>query len=198
MNSFLPPEQYGQLHDDVSKIVYTADEIATRIAAMGAAISADYAGKNPLLVGLLKGGVLFTADLLRQITVPVEVDFVSVSSYSQESRDRGVVRLIKDLDEPINGRHVLFIEHIIDTGLTLNYLLRSLRSRHPASLNVCVLFDKSRRRLIDVPIAYKGFDLPDRYYVGYGLDFRERYRNLPFVGMLKADVLHALNGNGSG
>jgi hypoxanthine phosphoribosyltransferase len=133
------------------------------------------------------------ADLLRMITIPIEIDFMAVSSYSKETRDRGLVRLQKDLDVAINGRHVLFVEHIIDTGLTINYLLRNLKARNPASLKVCALFDKSRRRLIDVPIAYKGFDLPDRFVVGYGLDFRERYRNLPFVGILKSEVLHAKN-----
>ena len=193
MNGFHPPEEYGQLNDDVSKIVYSAADIEQRVREIGAAISADYAEQNPLLVGVLKGGVTFMADLLRQITIPVEVDFMAVSSYSKESRNRGVVRLVKDLDAAIDGRHVLFIEHIIDTGLTLNYLLRSLSARNPASLKVCVLFDKSRRRLIEVPIAYTGFELPDRYFVGYGLDFRERYRNLPYVGTLKPDVLHTTN-----
>jgi hypoxanthine phosphoribosyltransferase len=193
MSRFHTPEAYGELNEAISRIVLTEAEITARIREMAAQISADYAGKNPLLVGLLKGGVPFMADLLRLLTIPVEIDFVAVSSYSSAARDRGVVRLMKDLEEPINGRHVLFIEHIIDTGLTLNYLLRSLGARSPADLNVCVLFDKSRRRLIDVPIAYKGFELPDRYYVGYGLDFREQYRNLPFVGVLKAEVLHNIN-----
>jgi hypoxanthine phosphoribosyltransferase len=194
MSGFHPPEAYGELNGAISKIIYSEADIDARIRELAAAIAADYAGKNPLLVGVLKGGVPFMADLLRMLTIHVEIDFVAVSSYSRAARDRGVVRLMKDLEEPINGRHVLFIEHIIDTGLTLNYLLRSLGARNPASLNVCVLFDKSRRRLVDVPIAYKGFDLPDRYYVGYGLDFREQYRNLPFVGTLKAEVLHDFNG----
>ena len=192
MSVYYPPEAYGRLHEDVSRIVYSAVDIADRVRELGVEISTAYADRNPLLVGVLKGGAPFMADLLRMITIPMEIDFIAVSSYSKASRDRGLVRLVKDLEEPINGRHVLFVEHIIDTGLTLNYLLRSLRVRNPASLNVCVLFDKSRRRLIDVPVKYKGFDVPDRYYVGYGLDFRERYRNLPYVGTLKAEVLHAL------
>jgi hypoxanthine phosphoribosyltransferase len=130
------------------------------------------------------------ADLLRVITIPIEMDFMAISSYSAESRDRGYVRIQKDLEEPLAGRHVLFVEHVIDTGLTLNYLLRNLKARNPASLKVCVLFDKSRRRLINLPLDYKGFDLPDLFAVGYGLDYRERYRNLPFVGALKPGVFH--------
>lgn len=189
--SYHPPEKYGSLNDDVSRILLSTAEIEQRVRALGEQISQDYADLNPLFVGVLKGGVPFMADLLRMITIPVEIDFMAVSSYSKETRDRGLVRLQKDLDEPINGRHVLFIEHIIDTGLTINYLLRNLKARNPASLKVCALFDKSRRRLIDLPLTYKGFDLPDRFVVGYGLDFRERYRNLPYVGILKSDVLHA-------
>lgn len=196
MTSFLPPEAYGELSDDISTILYTETEIQERIRDLGRTISKDYAGLNPMLVGVLKGGVTFMADLMRMITIPIEVDYMAVSSYSAESRDQGLVRLEKDLVEPINGRHVLFVEHVIDTGLTLNYLLRNLEARNPATLKVCVLFDKSRRRLIDMPLAYKGFDLPDRFVVGYGLDHREKYRNLPFVGSLKAEVLNP-NNNGS-
>jgi hypoxanthine phosphoribosyltransferase len=155
---------------------------------MAEEVSPDYAGRTPLLVGVLKGVVPFMADLLRAITIPVEVDFMAVSSYSPEAREGGVVRLIKDLEVPITGRHVLFVEDVVDTGLTLSYLLRSLRARQPASLEVCVLFNKPKRRLIDMPLRYKGFDLPDRLVVGWGLDYRELYRNLPFVGLLKAEV----------
>ena len=196
MNYYHPPEKYGQLHEDVSRILLSTETIEQRVRELGEEISQDYADKNPLLVGVLKGGVPFMADLLRMIMIPVEIDFMAVSSYSKATRDQGLVRLKKDLDQPINGRHVIFVEHVIDTGLTLNYLLQNLKARNPASLKVCVLFDKSRRRLIDVPLAYKGFDLPDRFFVGYGLDFRERYRNLPYVGVLKSEVLHRQN-NGS-
>ncbi|MCP5100015.1 MAG: hypoxanthine phosphoribosyltransferase [Chloroflexi bacterium] len=188
-NQFLSPDAYHQ-SDDVSKIQFTAEDIKNRVQELGAAISKDYAGLNPLLIGVLKGGFPFMADIVRMITVPVEVDFISVSSYSAETRDQGLVRIQKDLEEPIAGRHVIFIEHVIDTGLTLSYLLRNLEARSPASIKVCVLFDKSRRRLINIPLAYKGFDLPDRFYVGYGLDYREQYRNLPFVGSLKPEILH--------
>jgi hypoxanthine phosphoribosyltransferase len=176
------------LRADIQEILFSQAQIQERIAAIGAAISADYGGRNPLLVGVLKGVVFFMADLLRAITIPVEVDFMAVSSYSAEARDQGVVRLVKDLEIPITGRHVIFVEDVIDTGLTLNYLLRSLRAQQPASLEVCVLFDKPTRRLVEIPVRYKGFDLPDRFVVGYGLDYRERYRNLPFVGLLKAQV----------
>ena len=195
MNRFYPPETYGELSDDVSRILFSAEAIEARVQELGQAISLDYAELNPLLIGVLKGVLPFMADLLRMITIPIEVDFMAVSSYSTESRDRGFVRLQKDLEEPLAGRHVLFVEHVIDTGLTLNYLLRNLKARNPASLKVCVLFDKSRRRLIDLPLDYKGFDLPDLFAVGYGLDFQERYRNLPFVGALKAEVFHSNGGN---
>jgi hypoxanthine phosphoribosyltransferase len=129
------------------------------------------------------------ADLLRAITIPIEVDFMAVSNYSAEARDKGLVRVIKDLEIPIVGRNIIFIEDVIDTGLTLNYLLNNLRMREPASLEVCTLFDKQQKRLIDIPLRYKGFDLPDRFVVGYGLDFHEKYRNLPFVGLLKPEII---------
>ena len=193
MRRYYPPESYGELNDDVSRILFSAEVIEQRVRELGQAISRDYAGLNPLLIGVLKGILPFMADLLRVITIPIEVDFMAISSYSTESRDRGFVRLQKDLEEPLAGRHVLFVEHVIDTGLTLNYLLRNLKARNPASLKVCVLFDKSRRRLIDLPLDYKGFDLPDLFAVGYGLDYQERYRNLPFVGALKAEVFHSRN-----
>ncbi|MEA3377591.1 MAG: hypoxanthine phosphoribosyltransferase [Chloroflexota bacterium] len=173
---------------DIDTILLTAEEIDQRVREMAREISYDYAGRTPLLIGVLKGVVLFMADLLRAITIPVEVDFMAVSSYTPEAREEGVVRLVKDLEVPITGRHVLFVEDVVDTGLTLNYLLRSLRARQPASLEVCVLFNKPKRRLIDIPLRYTGFDLPDRLVVGWGLDYRELYRNLPFVGLLKAEV----------
>jgi hypoxanthine phosphoribosyltransferase len=183
-----PPEAYGELTADVREILLSGEEIERRVAEIGTRVSEDYAGRNPLLIGVLKGVVPFIADLLRVMTIPAEVDFMAVASYSPEARDRGLVRLTKDLEVPIAGRHVLFVEDVIDTGLTLSYLLRTLRARQPASLEVCVLFNKPKRRLIDVPLKYKGFDLPDRLVVGWGLDYRERYRNLPFVGLLKPEV----------
>lgn len=181
-------EKYSLLSEDISQILLSQDDIQTRISEMGAQLSLEYAGKVPLLVGVLKGVLLFMADLLRAITIPVEVDFMAISSYSPEARDQGLVRLVKDLETPITDRHVLFVEDVVDTGLTLNYLLHTLRMRQPESLRVCTLFNKSKLRLIDVPIDYVGFDLPDRFVVGYGLDYQERYRNLPFVGLLKPHI----------
>lgn len=188
MNHFFPPEQYGALHDGISEILYSAEEIQQRVMAMGQMIARDYEGCHPLLVGVLKGVFPFMSDLLRTITIPVEVDFIAIASYSAETRHQGVVRLQKDLDRPIKGRHVLFVEDVVDTGLTLNYLLKNLRAREPASLKVCTLFNKQRRRLISIPVQYQGFELPDKFVVGYGLDYRELYRNLPFVGLLKPAV----------
>lgn len=183
-----PLEKYKTLSQDISQILFSEDDIQSCITEMGVKISKEYYGRNLLLVGVLKGVLFFMADLLRAITIPVEVDFMAVSSYSPEARDRGFVRLVKDLETPISGRHVLFVEDVIDTGLTLNYLLRTLQMRQPASLNVCALFNKKKLRLVDVPIKYSGFDLPDRFVVGYGLDFNEQYRNLPFVGLLKPQI----------
>ena len=183
-----PPEAYGELNDGIREVLISADQIHQRTLEIGQAISRDYAGLNPLLVGVLKGVVPFMADLLRSITIPVEADFLAVASYTAEARQHGMVRLEKDLNLPIAGRHVLFVEDVIDTGLTLNYLLRSLRAREPASLEVCVLLNKPGRRLIEIPVKYTGFDIPDRLVVGCGLDFRERYRNLPFVGLLKPEI----------
>ncbi len=177
-----------EVHPDIAQVLYSEDEIQQRVAGIGAAISRDYAGRTPVLVGTLKGVVYFMADLVRAITVPVRVDFISVSSYSADSRDRGLVRLVKDMDLPITGRDVLFVEDVIDTGLTLNYILRNLRLRQPASLEVCTMFNKPQHRLIDPRIKYKGFDLPDRLVVGYGLDYREKYRHLRYVGILKPHV----------
>lgn len=188
MSKYYPPEAYGELAAGIREILYTEAQIEQRVRELGQAISKDYAGKNPLLIGVLKGVMPFMADLLRMITIPVEVDYMAVSSYSAESRQRGVVRLEKDVEIPIEGRHLIFVEDVVDTGLTLNYLLRSLRTHEPASLEVCALFDKPKRRLISIPLKYKGFDLPDRFVVGYGLDCREKFRNLPFVGLLKPEV----------
>jgi hypoxanthine phosphoribosyltransferase len=181
---------YGELAADIREILISEEQIQMRVKELSAQISTDYAGKNPILIGVLKGVLFFMADLLRDVTLSAEVDFLAVSSYSAEARNKGVVRLIKDLEIPIYGRHVLFVEDVIDTGLTLNYLLRNLRERQPASLEVCVLFNKPAHRFISIPLKYKGFDLPDRFVVGYGLDHQERYRNLPFIGLLKAEAIN--------
>ena len=182
------PGDHPELTAGIRQVLYTQEQIQARITELGQAISKDYAGRNPLMIGVLKGVLFFMADLLREVTVPAEVDFIAISSYSKEAREQGMVRLMKDLDASISGRDVLFIEDVIDTGLTLNYLLQNLRARQPASLEVCVLFNKSSNRLLNIPIKYQGFDLPPLFVVGYGLDFREKYRNLPFVGLLSPDV----------
>ncbi len=196
--TFPTPVSYHELMGGISEILFTAEQIQTRVLELGAAISRDYVGCRPLLVGVLKGVFPFIADLARAITIPIEVDFMAIASYSAESRRNGVVRIQKDLDMAIEGRHVLFVEDVVDTGLTLNYVLRNLRSREPATLQVCTMFDKGTRRLVRIPIHYKGFDLPDRFVVGYGLDYRELYRNLPFVGLLRADVFSPEEGTKKG
>ena len=169
--------------DDV-QVLLSSDVLQKRVAELGAQISVDYAGKDPVLVGVLSGVVVFMADLLRYITIPMTVDFMAISQY-QSGGHSGSVRITKDLDHSITDKHVLFVEDIIDTGLSLHYLLRTLQTRQPASIKVCVLFDRPYRRLINIPLAYQGFVLPDIYVVGYGLDSKGYYRNLPFVGTLK-------------
>lgn len=173
---------------DIAQIVIPPEAIRSAVSEMGADISRDYVGRRPLLVGVLKGVLYFISDLLRATTIPVEVDFIAISSYSPESRKKGLVRFLKDLDLSVTDRDVLFVEDVVDTGLTMSYILRNLKLRHPASLEVCVLFDRPNHRLVNIPLKYKGFDLPDRLVVGYGLDYRERYRNLPFVGLLKPSI----------
>ena len=189
MNKAIPattPEPYAR---DIARVLIEQEALQTRIAEMGAAITADYQDKRPLFIGVLKGVLFFMADLLRAVHIPLEVDFMSISSYSPETREHGVVRITKDLDTSMEGRHVIFVEDMIDTGLTLSYLLRLLQARNPASLHIAVLFDKPSRRIVDVKPRYLGFRLPDLFVVGYGLDHREQYRNLPFVGVLSPEAL---------
>ena len=177
------------LPDPIGQIFLSEGTIRRRVVELGEAISRDYAGKKPHLIGVLKSVIVFMADLMRAITIPVTVDFIAISSYGPAARAQGAVRLTKDLDQPIAGRHVIFVEDVIDTGLTLSYLLHNLRARQPASLQVCVLFNRPQRRLIEIPLAYVGFDIPDQYLVGYGLDYQQRYRHLPYVGVLKEERL---------
>jgi hypoxanthine phosphoribosyltransferase len=177
-----------ELERDVAEILVDEESLRARVAELGEEISTDYAGRDPLLVGVLKGAVFFMADLMRQLTVPCEVDFMAISSYGAASDSSGVVRILKDLDTPIENRHVLVVEDIIDSGLTLSYLMRNLKARRPATLEVCALLTKPERREIDVPVRYVGFEIPNRFVVGYGLDFAERYRNLPYVGVLQEDL----------
>lgn len=162
-------------------VMVSADAIEERVRQLGERISRDYRGQELLLVAVLKGAFMFLADLARQITVPVSFDFMAVSSYGKSTLSSGVVRILKDLEESIEGRHVVLVEDIVDTGLTLSYLYRLLDERRPATLRVCVLLDKPDRRKVDVPIHYRGFEIPDVYVVGYGLDMDGRYRNLPYV-----------------
>jgi hypoxanthine phosphoribosyltransferase len=184
---------YGELAEGVGEVLISEETLRERVAEIARQISCDYAGKNPMLVGVLKGVLFFMSDLLQALTIHAEIDFIAVSNYSPETRQRGMVRFVKDLEIPIEDRHILFVEDVIDTGLTLNYILKNLRSRHPASLEVCVLFNKPNHRLMEIPIRYKGFDLPDRFVVGYGLDYREKYRNLPFVALLKPEIFQGDN-----
>ena len=162
-----------------------AEAIQARIKELGAEIARDYAGRNPLLVGVLKGACLFMSDLVRAIDIPLSVEFMAISSYGGEMRTSGEVRILKDLDVPIEGRHILVVEDIVDTGLTLSYLLANLKSRGAATVKLAALLDKYERREKEVPIDYLGFKIPDKFVVGYGLDFAERYRNLPFIAVVK-------------
>ncbi len=179
----------NELSRGLGRVVFTEEEISRRVGELGSQISRDYAGINPLVVGVLKGVVFFMSDLLRTITAPVRVDFMAITRYAPQATARGGVRLVKDLEETVEGQHLLFIEDVIDTGLTLSYLLRVLRARGPASLHVCTLFDKPQHRIAEIPLRYVGFPLPDRFVVGYGLDYKEAYRHLPYVAELKAEVL---------
>ena len=166
------------------------EQLQTRIRELGAEISRDYDNQDLLLLCILKGGVLFLTDLMREITVPHDIDFMAVSSYGKEIREStGVVRILKDLDEPIEGRNILIVEDIIDTGHTLNYITRNLETRQPASLKICTLLDKAERRQVDIHIDYTGFVIPDKFVFGYGLDLDEKFRNLPFIGVVKPGMV---------
>jgi hypoxanthine phosphoribosyltransferase len=178
-----------ELTRGVSKVLLEEEAVAARVAELGADVSTDYADKDLLLVGVLKGAVFFMADLMRRLTIPCEVDFMAISSYGASTDSSGVVRILKDLDINIEGRDVLVVEDIIDSGLTLSYLMRMLESRNPASLEVCALLTKPARREIDVRVRYTGFEIPNEFVIGYGLDFGERYRNLPYVAVLDPDAV---------
>jgi hypoxanthine phosphoribosyltransferase len=167
------------------EVLIPTQKIEARIRELGAEIARDYSGSNPLLIGVLKGACLFLSDLMRAIDIPLNVEFMAISSYGAEMRTSGEVRIMKDLDVAIEGRHILVVEDIVDTGLTLSYLLANLESRGAASVKLAALLDKYERREKEVPIDYLGFQIPDKFVVGYGLDFAERYRNLPFIAVLK-------------
>jgi hypoxanthine phosphoribosyltransferase len=171
----------------IQQVLISEAELHRRIQALGTAITADYQGKDLVFVAVLQGAIIFSADLARAVDLPLSVDCISLSSYGDSHVSSGQVRVLKDLSESIAGRHVLIIEDIIDTGLTLQYLWHHLRTRHPATLHVCTLLDKRARRQVDFPIRYTGFDIPDAFVVGYGLDYQQRYRNLPFIGILRPE-----------
>jgi hypoxanthine phosphoribosyltransferase len=175
--------------DAVGEILIEQEPLQQRIAELGAEISQEYEDRDLLLVGVLKGAVFFMADLMRELTVPCEIDFMAISSYGAATDSSGVVRILKDLDANIAGRDVLVVEDIIDSGLTLSYLMRSLKARKPASLEICALLTKPERREIEVPVKFVGFEIPNKFVIGYGLDFAERYRNLPYVAVLHPDLI---------
>jgi hypoxanthine phosphoribosyltransferase len=182
-------ERVADLHDDVAEILLDEATISAKVDELGKRISADYAGQRLTLVSVLKGSLPFMADLMRAIEIPVRIDLMEVSSYGGTATESsGLVRILKDLSASIADEHVLIVEDIIDTGLTLNYLIRYLRGKAPATLRICTLLDKPARRLVEIPVDYRGFTIPDQFVVGYGLDYGELYRNLRYVGVLKPEV----------
>src|SRR2546427_6866879 len=176
------------MHEDITEILITEEEILAKVVELGEQISRDYEGKNLLLLGTLKGAVPFIADLARAIALPLEIDYMAISSYGNTTQSSGVVRILKDVEGPIDQKHVLIVEDIVDSGLTLHYQMDVLRQRRPLSLRVCALLDKVRERIKAVELDYTGFHIPNRFVVGYGLDYAQRYRNLPYVGILKPSV----------
>lgn len=176
------------MKNDIEQVLISKEEIQEKLKEMGTQISKDYEGKDFLLIGVLKGAFIFLADLMRNIDIPVEVDFMAVSSYGSSTESSGVVRILKDLDSQIEGKDVLVVEDIIDTGLTLSYLINNLKSRGASSVSVCTLLDKPERRKAEVGLKYKGFDIPDKFIVGYGLDYAQKYRNLDQIYILKEEA----------
>lgn len=173
---------------DVERILITSEEIGARVRELGQQITNDYAGQDILMIGVLRGAVIFMSDLARAIKRPIDIDFMAISSYGLSTSSSGVVRILKDLDEVVEGRHILIVEDIIDSGLTLNYLVENIKSRKPASVRICTLLSKPDRRKVNVTVDYNGFIIPDHFVVGYGLDYAGKYRNLPFIGVLKPQV----------
>jgi hypoxanthine phosphoribosyltransferase len=181
----------SSIHDDVEEILISHEQIQARVGELGRQLSADYDGRVPVLVSVLKGSIVFLADLLRAMPVPLSIDLMELSSYGASTESSGQVRILKDLSAPIEGRDVIVVEDIIDTGLTLNYLLKYLHDRGPATVRICCLLDKPARRLAEIDIDYRGFTIADRFVIGYGLDYDERYRNLPYIGVLRPSVYGA-------
>ena len=176
------------MHEDIEEVLIPAADLSRRVAELGREVAADYRDKELVLVGILKGAVMFLVDLARELRLPLEIDFMAISSYGASTESSGIVRILKDLDESPADKHVLVVEDIVDTGLTLQYILRNLATRRPASVRVCGLLVKRKARPVEVPCDYVGFRIPDRFVVGYGLDYAERYRNLPYIGVLKRSV----------
>jgi hypoxanthine phosphoribosyltransferase len=182
------------IHNDIEEVLISEVVLQTRIAELGRVISQEYGGADLTLLGILRGAVMFMSDLARQLAMPLELDFMAISSYGNSTESTGVVRILKDLDEPIEGKHVLIVEDILDTGLTLGYLMENLKRRSPASLAICTLLDKQKARDRIVEPRYTGFHIPDRFVVGYGLDYAQKYRNLPYIGVLRPSVYNSLAG----
>ena len=180
----------AKFNDDIEKVIISEEDIQARVRELAAQISHDYAGKELMLIGILKGCFVFLADILRELSIPASLDFVAVSSYGADTKSSGVVRILKDLDESVESKHVLVVEDIVDTGLTLrlSYLLENLRSRRAASVKVCSLLDKPSRRRVTVPVDYRGFTVEDQFVVGYGMDYQGKYRGLPYIGLLKPEI----------
>jgi len=176
------------LFNDIQEVFYSEEQIQAKVQELGAQISKDFEGRNPLVICVLKGAFIFMADLVKQVTIPLELDFMAVSSYGQSTKSSGVVKIIKDLDVSVEGRHVLIVEDIIDSGLTLSYLIDVLERRNAQSVSVVTLFNKPARRSVDLQPDYAGFEIPDAFIVGYGLDYAEKYRNLPYIGVLKPEI----------
>lgn len=174
--------------NDVKEVLYSEEALASRVSELAKAIESDYQGKELLVIGVLKGANIFMGDLIRKINLPLQMDFIAASSYGSSTESSGVVKIVKDLDYSIEGKHVLIIEDIIDTGLTLRYLEENFRSRKPASLEICTLLDKPERRKAEIEVKYVGYQIPDEFIVGYGIDYAEKYRNLPYVATLKPEV----------
>ncbi|MDQ7822162.1 MAG: hypoxanthine phosphoribosyltransferase [Candidatus Eremiobacteraeota bacterium] len=176
------------MREEVAHILFSTEDIQKKIKELGARISSDYQGKNLILIGVLKGAMFFMADLMRQVSIPVIIDFIGISSYGESSKSSGAVRIIKDIEENIDNKPVLVVEDIVDTGLTMNYLLKTLRLRKPSSIKICVLIDKKGRRMQNIPLDYVGFEVENQHVVGFGLDYRDRYRHLPYLCTLKESL----------
>ncbi len=176
------------MREDIKEVLFSEEDLSKKVKELGAQISKDYKGKDLLVVGVLKGSVLFASDLIKNITIPCEIDFMAVSSYGNSTETSGIVRILKDLDHSIEGKHVLIVEDIVDSGITLNYLLKYLKARKAESIEIVSLLNKPERRTVELNVKYIGFEVPNEFIVGYGIDYAEKYRNLPYIAVLKEEV----------